>query len=168
RALAQAGSPSDSVPGYGRFRKRHGSQNNSAPAIRLRAGLRRIPAAGGSVAPAHLLRWFLLLSPVTIGVPARRKRLTKGIVEAVLASYFVDLPLQLRLVGGRNVRVPVREGEREPDLLGMRIGVDGGCWSNRRGYGRFLRELLEALLQEGSGHEYTIFLDRGSYGSFSL
>src|SRR4051812_233812 len=50
----------------------------------------------------------------------------------------------------------------------MRIGIDGGCWSNRRGYGRFLRELLEALLQEESGHRYTIFLDRSAYESFSL
>lgn len=50
----------------------------------------------------------------------------------------------------------------------MRIGIDGGCWSNRRGYGRFLRELLEALLKLDAGHRYTIFLDRASHQSFSL
>ena len=27
----------------------------------------------------------------------------------------------------------------------MRIGIDGGTWSNRRGYGRFLRELVGAV-----------------------
>src|SRR5260370_18256868 len=50
----------------------------------------------------------------------------------------------------------------------MRIGIDGGCWSNRRGYGRFLHELLEALLKLDAGHRYTIFLDRASLRSFSL
>src|SRR5207244_149041 len=50
----------------------------------------------------------------------------------------------------------------------MRIGIDGGCWSNRRGYGRFLRELLEALLKLDAGHHYTIFLDRASRHSFPL
>lgn len=29
----------------------------------------------------------------------------------------------------------------------MRIGVDGGCWSNVRGYGRYTRELTAALVQ---------------------
>lgn len=41
----------------------------------------------------------------------------------------------------------------------MRIGVDGGTWSNRRGYGRFLRELIGALAQLDDDHEYIIFLD---------
>src|SRR5258708_11709599 len=48
------------------------------------------------------------------------------------------------------------------------MGIDGGCWSNGRGYGRFLRELLEALLKLDAGHRYTIFLDRASHRSFSL
>ena len=44
----------------------------------------------------------------------------------------------------------------------MRIGVDGGCWTNRRGYGRYLRELVRALARLDAGHEYVIFLDSGS------
>jgi len=42
----------------------------------------------------------------------------------------------------------------------MQIGIDGGCWSNRRGYGRFLRQLLPELLAVPADHRYTIFLDR--------
>jgi glycosyltransferase involved in cell wall biosynthesis len=41
----------------------------------------------------------------------------------------------------------------------MRIGVDASCWNNRRGFGRFTRELLGALLQDDSKHEYLFFLD---------
>ena len=41
----------------------------------------------------------------------------------------------------------------------MKIGVDACCWSNRRGFGRFTRELLTALVAEG-GHEYVFFADR--------
>ena len=36
----------------------------------------------------------------------------------------------------------------------MRIGVDGGCLANGRGYGRFTRELLRALLIAGRDHEF--------------
>ncbi|WP_218081777.1 glycosyltransferase family 4 protein [Anthocerotibacter panamensis] len=45
----------------------------------------------------------------------------------------------------------------------MRIGVDAGCWANRRGYGRFTRGLLEALLAQPSEHEYLFFVDAQSY-----
>ncbi len=41
----------------------------------------------------------------------------------------------------------------------MRIGVDGGTWSNRRGYGRFLRELLSALSEIDRQNDYLLFLD---------
>ncbi len=50
----------------------------------------------------------------------------------------------------------------------MHIGIDGGCWSNRRGFGRFLRELLEALAASDTRNEYSVFLDPGSYDSFHL
>ncbi len=50
----------------------------------------------------------------------------------------------------------------------MRIGIDGGCWGNRRGYGRFLREILAALARRNSTHEYVLFLDSFAYESFSL
>lgn len=42
----------------------------------------------------------------------------------------------------------------------MKIGVDACCWSNKRGFGRFTRELLEALLAEDGGNEYLFFVDR--------
>ncbi len=50
----------------------------------------------------------------------------------------------------------------------MRIGIDGGCWGNRRGYGRFLHEILNALADTGSDHEYTVLLDRASYEACPL
>ena len=30
----------------------------------------------------------------------------------------------------------------------MRIGVDGACWANERGYGRYARELLTAMVDD--------------------
>ncbi len=41
----------------------------------------------------------------------------------------------------------------------MRIGVDGACWTNTRGYGRFLREIVAALAQLDQNNSYVIFLD---------
>jgi glycosyltransferase involved in cell wall biosynthesis len=40
-----------------------------------------------------------------------------------------------------------------------RIGIDGACWLNRRGYGRFTRELLTALAARDGGAEYTLLVD---------
>jgi glycosyltransferase involved in cell wall biosynthesis len=42
----------------------------------------------------------------------------------------------------------------------MRIGVDASCWANTRGFGRFTREILKALLAMDGGNEYLFFLDR--------
>ncbi len=42
----------------------------------------------------------------------------------------------------------------------MRIGVDACCWSNRRGFGRFTRELLEAMLAIDKKNEYFFFVDK--------
>lgn len=42
----------------------------------------------------------------------------------------------------------------------MQIGVDASCWSNKRGFGRFTRELLEALVAEDTQNEYLFFIDR--------
>ena len=42
----------------------------------------------------------------------------------------------------------------------MKIGVDTCCWSNKRGFGRFTRELLEALVAEDIENEYLFFVDR--------
>jgi glycosyltransferase involved in cell wall biosynthesis len=42
----------------------------------------------------------------------------------------------------------------------MRIGVDACCWSNRRGFGRFTRELLEAIVARDQTNEYLFFVDQ--------
>ncbi len=44
----------------------------------------------------------------------------------------------------------------------MRIGVDASCWSNKRGFGRFTRELLSALLDRDTRDEYVFFVDSRS------
>lgn len=41
----------------------------------------------------------------------------------------------------------------------MKIGVDGSCWHNQRGFGRFAREVLRALLAIPTGHDFTVFFD---------
>ncbi len=50
----------------------------------------------------------------------------------------------------------------------MNIGIDGGCWTNRRGYGRFLRELLGALSDVDRENRYTVFLDPRGAEEFQL
>jgi len=42
---------------------------------------------------------------------------------------------------------------------GLHIGVDGNCWANRRGYGRYTRELLRMLLAMDRRNRYTFFQD---------
>ena len=44
----------------------------------------------------------------------------------------------------------------------MRIGIDACCWSNRRGFGRFTRELLTHIVTEHPRHEYTLLVDRAT------
>ncbi|MDQ3710994.1 MAG: glycosyltransferase family 4 protein [Acidobacteriota bacterium] len=41
----------------------------------------------------------------------------------------------------------------------MKIGVDACTWNNRRGFGRFTRELLEAVLADDKKNEYLFFVD---------
>ena len=41
----------------------------------------------------------------------------------------------------------------------MKIGVDASCWTNKRGYGRYTRELLNTLLNLDDQNEYRFFLD---------
>jgi glycosyltransferase involved in cell wall biosynthesis len=41
----------------------------------------------------------------------------------------------------------------------MRIGVDASTWNNRRGFGRFTRELLGALVRSPGNHEFVLFTD---------
>ena len=44
----------------------------------------------------------------------------------------------------------------------MRIGVDACCWSNKRGYGRFTRELLKALIEVDQKNDYWFFVDEAT------
>lgn len=46
-----------------------------------------------------------------------------------------------------------------PHTRKLRIGVDACCWSNRRGFGRFTRELLTTLVATDREHEYIFFVD---------
>jgi glycosyltransferase involved in cell wall biosynthesis len=41
----------------------------------------------------------------------------------------------------------------------MRIGVDASCWINRRGYGRFARELLTSLVKQDTHNTYSLVAD---------
>ena len=40
-----------------------------------------------------------------------------------------------------------------------RVVVDGACWSNPRGFGRFTRELVSALARRSEGFQYTLVLE---------
>jgi glycosyltransferase involved in cell wall biosynthesis len=47
----------------------------------------------------------------------------------------------------------------------MQIGIDATCWSNRRGYGRFTRGLLQALLETNINDEFILFVDAQTFDS---
>jgi glycosyltransferase involved in cell wall biosynthesis len=47
----------------------------------------------------------------------------------------------------------------------LRIGIDGGCLANRRGFGRFARELIQALARETHHHRLVVLVDRPSLDS---
>jgi glycosyltransferase involved in cell wall biosynthesis len=42
----------------------------------------------------------------------------------------------------------------------VNIGIDATCWWNNRGFGRFTRELLKALLGLESNHHFYLFVDQ--------
>jgi len=50
----------------------------------------------------------------------------------------------------------------------MRVGIDATCWSNRRGYGRFTRGLIKALLEVNTNHEFILFVDGQTYAQSQL
>jgi alpha-1,3-rhamnosyl/mannosyltransferase len=50
----------------------------------------------------------------------------------------------------------------------MRIGVDATCWANTRGYGRFARELLRAMVAEPQGSSFVCFVDDRAAASLDL
>ena len=42
----------------------------------------------------------------------------------------------------------------------MRIGIDATTWWNKRGFGRFTRQLLGAMFEQNRGHEYVLLVDQ--------
>ena len=50
----------------------------------------------------------------------------------------------------------------------MRIGIDGSCLSNRRGFGRFARRLVDAVARQETSHRFTIFIDAPSASSVEI
>ncbi len=42
----------------------------------------------------------------------------------------------------------------------MRIGIDACTWANRRGYGRFTRELVGAMVENHPQHEFVLIVDQ--------
>jgi glycosyltransferase involved in cell wall biosynthesis len=50
----------------------------------------------------------------------------------------------------------------------LRIGVDAACLANGRGYGRFTRELLAALVESAREHQFVLYADRASLPSLDL
>lgn len=50
----------------------------------------------------------------------------------------------------------------------MRIGIDATCWANRRGYGRFTREIVSAMVARAPQHEFVCMLDARAAESFAL
>jgi alpha-1,3-rhamnosyl/mannosyltransferase len=50
----------------------------------------------------------------------------------------------------------------------VRIGVDATCWANNRGYGRFAREMMRALVEIAPDDEFVCIGDRKAFEAFSL
>lgn len=50
----------------------------------------------------------------------------------------------------------------------MRIGIDATCWANARGYGRFARELVRAMVAQAPGDTFVCIGDRASLDAFPL
>ena len=50
----------------------------------------------------------------------------------------------------------------------MHVGVEASTWINPRGYGRFTREFIRALLRASSPHTFTLVLDSGAAAATDL
>jgi glycosyltransferase involved in cell wall biosynthesis len=50
----------------------------------------------------------------------------------------------------------------------MRIGIDGSCLSNRRGFGRFARLLVEAMARQDTPDRFMVFVDGPSAGTVDV
>ena len=51
---------------------------------------------------------------------------------------------------------------------GLLIGVDGTCWANERGYGRFAREIVAAMARIAPDDEFVCFVDLESGKRFNI
>src|SRR5207248_11037898 len=61
----------------------------------------------------------------------------------------------------RRRRRPVAEGTWRMAMNGvLTIGVDATTWWNRRGFGRFIRGQLGAMLADPREHRFVLFVDR--------
>ena len=52
--------------------------------------------------------------------------------------------------------------------LPFRIGIDTSCWANGRGYGRFTRELVSAMVARAPSDEFVCFMDARAAELFDL
>ena len=59
----------------------------------------------------------------------------------------------------QQVREEPDRGEAGLMTGAMAIGVDATCWNNQRGYGRYVRSLLRALVRIDAKTRYTFFMD---------
>jgi glycosyltransferase involved in cell wall biosynthesis len=50
----------------------------------------------------------------------------------------------------------------------VRVGIDATCWANQRGYGRFTREVVTAMVRQAPDVRFVCFLDAKSATSFEL
>lgn len=49
----------------------------------------------------------------------------------------------------------------------MRVGIDGTCWANERGYGRFAREITAEMFRRFPGDRFVCFVDHASRSRYS-
>lgn len=59
---------------------------------------------------------------------------------------------------------PASAGQRRP----LKIGYDGTCLANRRGFGRFARGMLTGLAETNPGHEIHVVIDEPSSDAVEL
>lgn len=50
----------------------------------------------------------------------------------------------------------------------LRVGIDATCWANRRGYGRYARELVTSMVERAPDVEFLAFLDRRAIETFEI
>jgi glycosyltransferase involved in cell wall biosynthesis len=62
----------------------------------------------------------------------------------------------LRALGQSSPRPASGGGSR---AVGLKIGIEGTCWHNDRGFGRYVRSLIAALIRLDIENDYTLFLD---------